>query len=85
MSAKRTRNTHLIVLCFQDMTNSFSKKSSWKAQQEEMDSWALLPVSLCDVLTLLGKHVPMYVSGSVYPDSRPAEIIPSSLPAMSHF
>ena len=56
MSAKKTRNTHLIVLCFQDMTNIFYKTSSWKAQQEELDSWALLPVSLCDVLTLLGKH-----------------------------
>lgn len=75
MSAKKTRNTHLIVLCFQHMTNSFYKKPSWKCQQEEIDSWALLRVSLCDVLTLLGKHIPMYVSGSVYPDSSSAEII----------
>lgn len=77
MSTKKTRNTHLIVLCFQDMTNSFYKKPSWKCQQEEIDTWALLPVSLCDVLTLLGKHTPMYVSGSVYPDSSSAEIIHS--------
>lgn len=67
------------------MTNSFSKKSSWKAQQEEMGSWALLPVSLCDVLTLLKTCTYVCVRQCVYPDSSPAEIIPSSLPAMSHF